>query len=77
MSWTIEIAKAFGWALAISLIFVGRLVVFNSSKAYGLAAVRAQGASLLLVGFFTVVFGVLLLRLNFVMDAGRGHFTLR
>ena len=80
LAWTLEIAKTLGYALLTSLVFAfvrSVLPYVNSHKATGIAVFRAEGYSLMLVGFFTIVLGLLLSRLNIVMDdGGRLHFTL-
>jgi hypothetical protein len=80
LAWTIEIAKTLAYALATSLIFVfirTTLPYLPHQKAVGLAVFRAAGYPLMLVGFFTIVLGVLLARVDLIGDGGRIHFTLR
>ena len=76
----LEITKTLGYALLMRFIFVfvrSVLPCVNGHKATGIAVFRAEGYSLMLVGFFTIVLGLLLSRLNIVMDdGGRLHFTL-
>ena len=79
LAWIFEIAKTFGYALLMSLIFVfvrAVLPYINTNKASGIAVFRAEGVPLILVGFFTIVLGLLLTRVNMVMDGGRLHVTL-
>jgi hypothetical protein len=79
LAWVFEIAKTLGYALLMSLIFVfvrDVLPYLNTSKATGFAVLRAEGMSLMLVGFFTIVLGFLLSRIHLVVDGGRPHFTL-
>jgi hypothetical protein len=80
MGWLIEISRTLGYALAISLVFVflRTMIGFDNTKATGWGVVRAQGYGIMLVGFFTVVFGFLLTRVDFVAGPnGRAHFMLR
>jgi len=80
LAWTIEIAKTLAYALITSLIFVfirTMLPYLNSHKATGIAVLRAEGYSLILVGFFTIILGILLSRVDLVSDGRRLHLTLR
>jgi len=80
LAWTIEIAKTLAYALITSLIFVfirTMLPYLNSHKATGIAVLRAEGYSLVLVGFFTIILGILLSRVDLVSDGRRLHLTLR
>lgn len=79
MNWIIEIAKTLAYALLTSLVFVfvRAMLPINGSKATAFVLVRVQGYSLMLVGFFTIVLGVLLSQLDLVVTDGRGHFILR
>lgn len=79
LAWIFEIAKTLGYALVTSVIFVFvRRILFNvnNSKATAMAVLRPDGYSLMLVGFFTIVLGLLLSRLDLVNDSGRLHFTI-
>jgi len=63
-----EIVKTFSYALLASLIFVfvrTALPYVNTSKATGFGALQAEGYSLMLVGFFVIVLGFALSRINF------------
>jgi uncharacterized integral membrane protein len=80
LAWIFEIAKTLAYALVTSLLFVfirAILPHINTSKATGVAVLRAFGFPLMLVGFFTIVFGALLSRIDLVGGPGRIHFTLR
>jgi hypothetical protein len=80
LGWIFEIAKTLGYAVVTSLIFVfvrTMLPYLPHQKAVGIAVFRAAGYPLMLVGFFTIVLGVLLSRVDLISDAGRIHFTLR
>lgn len=80
MGWVIEIAKLLGYAALVSVVYVFFTAILGvgNSKATGWSLIRTEGYPLMLVGFFTVVLGFLLTRLDLVSDvAGRPHFTLR
>jgi len=74
-----ENAKTLGYAVLTSILFVFvRTVVryINAHKATGVARLRAGGYSLMLVGFFTIMLGFLLSRLDMVYSGGRVNVTL-
>lgn len=79
LAWIFEIAKTFGYSLLMSLIFVfvpTVLPYINTNKATGIAILRAEHVPLIPVGFFTIMLGLLLTRINTLMDGGRLHITL-
>jgi len=79
ITWISEIAKPIGYAVVTSILFVffrAALPYVNTHKATGSAVLRAAGYPLMLVGFFTIVLGALLSRLDMVHDGGRWHVTL-
>jgi hypothetical protein len=79
LAWMSEIAKTLGYAVVTSLIFVfvrTMLPYINTHKATGVAVLRATGYPLMLVGFFTIVLGVLLSRFDMVYEGGRLHVSL-
>ncbi|HET9305567.1 MAG TPA: hypothetical protein VFO46_06020 [Candidatus Sulfotelmatobacter sp.] len=81
MWWIIEIAKMFLYALATSLVYVylATRAVRGNAKAIGWGVVRMQGYSLVYIGVFTVLLGLLLSRTDLVVNSGewRPHLTLR
>ena len=79
MGWVIEISKTLGYALAISLLFVflRTMIGLDNSKATAWGAVRLQGYGVMMVGFFTLVLGFVITRLDMVLANGRTHFILR
>jgi|tagenome__1003787_1003787.scaffolds.fasta_scaffold19998968_1 hypothetical protein len=53
------------------------MIGFDNSKATGWGAVRLQGYGVMMVGFFTLVLGFVITRLDLVLANGRTHFILR
>ena len=82
MATILELAKLFGYALLMTMIFViGREIISawgTNQHATGFAVIRAEGYSVMLIGFFTIVLGFVLTRINLVAGPdGRPRFTLR
>ena len=76
----LEIIKLFGCALLACVVYVALSVTVSSggAKAVAFSLIRAQGSSLMVIGFFTIVLGFVLSRLDLISDVGgRPHFTLR
>jgi len=80
MAWIISIGKALFFATASALfVFVVAMVPLpgDNSKATGLTLLlRTRGELLVLSGFFQIVLGLILLRIDVFIDCGRLHFTL-
>jgi hypothetical protein len=78
MRWILGLGLCFGYAAFASVVYVllNTLAVGNS-KATGWAVVRYEGYPLMVIGFFTVVLGFVLTRLDMVADGGKFHFILR
>jgi len=68
-SWVSEIAQTLGYALFSSLIFVifRVMMLARHSKATGFFFIREQGCSIAIIGFFTLMLGLLLSRLDLGM----------
>jgi hypothetical protein len=79
LAWILEIAKTLGYALLMTVIFVvvrtTLLLWGTNAKAVGIAVIRAYGVPVMLVGFFTIVLGFVLARIDLVSDGGRLHVT--
>ena len=82
MATVLELIKLFAFALVVTMVFViGRELLSawgTNQHATGWAVIRGEGYSIMIVGFFTIVLGFVLTRLNLVAGPdGRPHFTLR
>ena len=82
MATVFELIKLFAFALVVTLVFViGRELLSalgTNQHATGFAVIRAEGYSVMIVGFFVIVLGFVITRMNLVAGPdGRPRFTLR
>lgn len=80
MATVLELAKLLGYAFLSSVMFMLiRNFTFNvnTHHATGFGVIRAEGYSVMIIGFFMIVLGFILTRINLVAGPdGRPHFTL-
>jgi hypothetical protein len=80
MAWVVLLVKALFFATSMTLLVLALGLIpvpGDNSKAFGMVGfLRMRGELLLVAGFFQVVIGLLLLRVNVFVDGGKLHVTL-